>query len=368
MYKSLRGKVRLYWRWWLGEIVACLPEGLRETLRPDGPRISIAVGGNTARFDLCEGESSYTLGEIKIDEGDAAQRRAHIARLFEVAGCSPNAVDFYLNDRHVLRPRVELPAETQQNLAEVLSFEMDRYTPFKAEEVYFDHRVLNVNRARRRIAVELAVTRHEEVSRLQELAEAWGLVLQRVGIDGGTASGRLPYTLFQSDAANDGRSMSRRVIGGMAIAACGLLAVAAYLPFMQLQQNIAGSVAELTEAKTAAIEVSALEKQVVAMTDQAHYLVNKKVSKPPVIQVLYELTRALPDHTSLVQFSWRDGEVVFSGFSETAASLIGDLEDTALLQKVGFSAPVTADPRIGRERFRITASISAAESDGESKP
>jgi general secretion pathway protein L len=358
----------LYLRWWLGELVACLPEGLREHLRPEGPHIAIAVDGETARFDLCEGETVYTLGEIKIDEGDAAQRRVHIARLFEVAGSSPDAVDFYLNNRHVLRPRVELPAETQQNLAEVLSFEMDRYTPFKAEEVCFDHRVLNVNRARRRIAVELAVTRREEVERLCKLAERWGLTLRRVGIDGGTVDGRLPFTLFRSEATKDGRAMSRRLVGAMGFAACGLLAVAVYLPFLQLDRNLAASEAALSEAKAAAAEVSALGEQVAAMTEQAHYLVKKKESQPAVVEVLYELTQALPDHTWLVQFSWRDGELSFSGFSETAASLIADLEDSAMLQKVGFSAPVTADPRIGRERFRISALVTTPAFAGEVKP
>ncbi|HMB77556.1 MAG TPA: PilN domain-containing protein [Kiloniellaceae bacterium] len=368
MFRPLRKTFRLYLRWWLGELSACLPEGLREHLRPEGPTIAIAVDGNLARFDLCEGDSIYTLGEIKTDEGDAAQRRAHIARLFEVAGSSADGVDFYLNDRHVLRPRVELPAETQQNLAEVLSFEMDRYTPFKAEEVYFDHRVINVNRAQRRIAVELAVTRREEIDRLRQLADLWGIALRRVGIDGGAASGRLPFTLFRSEAAEQGRSMARRLAPALGLAACALLAVAVYLPFKQLDRSLAASEAELAKVKAAAAKVSALDQQVAAMTDQAHYLVKKKGAKPAVIQVLYELTRALPDHTWLVQFSWRDGDVTLSGFSETAASLIGNLEELAMLQKVGFSAPVTADPRVGRERFRISARVTDASAIQEDKP
>ena len=40
-----------------------------------------------------------------------------------------------------------MPAATEENLPQVLSFEMDRLTPFRSDEVYFDHRVVGRDRA-----------------------------------------------------------------------------------------------------------------------------------------------------------------------------------------------------------------------------
>jgi general secretion pathway protein L len=357
MFHSLRDRVREFLRWWLGELIACLPERLRESLKPEGPSIAIVIDGDIARFDLCEGVSIYRLGEIRVDQGDPEQRRAHIDRLFEVADTSLNGVDFYLQDRHVLRPRIELPMETQANLTEVLSFEMDRYTPFKADEVYFDHRIIDVNRAQRRISVELAVARREEVERIRRLAETWGLTLRSIGIDGAAGKGRLPFTLFQTPLVETSRAVPRRVVGAFGFAACCLLAVAIYVPLMQKQESLAASKTELDRVKAEAVEVSSLDQQVADMTDQTGYLVNKKRRRPAVILVLHELTRALPDHTWLVQFGWREGKITLSGYSEKAASLIGNLEELQMLKGVSFGAPVTADPRVGRERFRITALV-----------
>ncbi len=65
----------------------------------------------------------------------------------------------------------------------------------------------------------------------------------------------------------------------------------------------------------------------------------------------------LPDHTWLMQFAWRDGGVRLSGYSARPSSLIGLLEQSALLSGVAFSAPVTMDQRVGLERFNVSAAV-----------
>jgi hypothetical protein len=52
-----------------------------------------------------------------------------------------------------------------------------------------------------------------------------------------------------------------------------------------------------------------------------------------------------------------DGTLTLSGFSLSAAPLIGRLEASPLLAQVRFSSPVTADPDGGGERFNIIAQI-----------
>ena len=55
--------------------------------------------------------------------------------------------------------RVTMPAATEENLRQVLGFEMDRLTPLRADEVYFDYRVVSRDAAAGQIAVQLAVAR-----------------------------------------------------------------------------------------------------------------------------------------------------------------------------------------------------------------
>ena len=79
-----------------------------------------------------------------------------------------------LAESQVLRRTVELPAAASENLREVLGFEMDRHTPFKAEDVYLDHRVLGQDGQRKRMTIELLVVPRRVADRAMTIAEALG--------------------------------------------------------------------------------------------------------------------------------------------------------------------------------------------------
>ena len=49
--------------------------------------------------------------------------------------------------------RVTMPAATEENLRQVLGFEMDRLTPFRADDVYFDYRVVSRDAAAGQLAI-----------------------------------------------------------------------------------------------------------------------------------------------------------------------------------------------------------------------
>ena len=58
-----------------------------------------------------------------------------------------------LETRSVLHKSIALPAVTEARLESVLGFEMDRHTPFKADDVYFGYRVAKREPATQRILV-----------------------------------------------------------------------------------------------------------------------------------------------------------------------------------------------------------------------
>ena len=65
----------------------------------------------------------------------------------------------------VLQRTVDLPLAAAENLREVLGFEMDRHTPFKAEDVAFDYHIVSTDRQTKRLLVDLTVApRIEEVA------------------------------------------------------------------------------------------------------------------------------------------------------------------------------------------------------------
>jgi len=75
----------------------------------------------------------------------------------------------------VIFKKLSLPSPTEENLEEVLGFEMDRYTPFTLEEVYFDFKIVKRDEARKIIHILLMVVKREVV-------EYYLKLLQRINI------------------------------------------------------------------------------------------------------------------------------------------------------------------------------------------
>jgi len=63
----------------------------------------------------------------------------------------------------VIFKKLSLPSPTEENLKEVLGFEMDRYTPFNLEDVYFDFKIVKRAEAKNVIHVLLMVVKREVV-------------------------------------------------------------------------------------------------------------------------------------------------------------------------------------------------------------
>src|SRR5690606_4834507 len=174
-------------RWWIGELLACLPPRWRSVLAVEDARLLLRIeddvlvvserisGEIVERQRLGTGEDDNlprTL-ERSLDEGQRQLRRV----LLLPAGM-------------VLRRTLQLPAAAAENLRTVLGFELDRQTPFRPEQVYYDYRVLRQEPGARQITVELALVQREAleayVARLGTLANTLH------SVDVALASGQLP--------------------------------------------------------------------------------------------------------------------------------------------------------------------------------
>jgi hypothetical protein len=125
----------------------------------------------------------------------------------------------------------EHAAATEENLRQVLAFEMDRLTPFRAEEVYFDLRVLARDMAPGTLSVLLAVARRELVDARVERLRATGI--SRAGRDrarrrGGSVSA--PLDLLPSSSAAQRESSRDRLIKHVAGVSVVLLDAVLVLP------------------------------------------------------------------------------------------------------------------------------------------
>jgi general secretion pathway protein L len=150
-------------------------------------------------------------------------------------------------------------------------------------------------------------------------------------------------------------ALRRPVLVGLTI--CALLALMIYLPLAQKWDTRAAQENRLAQVSKKEAETSRMRKRVAELIERSNFVTKQRRARITVTELLNEVTGILPDNTWVLQFARRGGRVTISGYSVKPSALIGLLEESDMLSQVSFSSPVMADPRVGRERFNISASV-----------
>jgi general secretion pathway protein L len=164
---------------------------------------------------------------------------------------------------------------------------------------------------------------------------------------------RLPLA---SNGPSERRFVNRVPVALLALAAA-LLVVAVYTAFDK-QRTRAGLLGrEVEMARKDAEEGRRLQEQIEQLSAEGTFIVDKKRARPPVVQVLTELTRALPDETWLYRLRLINQELQTFGYSPNASAIIGHIENSTLFSNAQFRAPLTRDQRVDAEQFHIAFQV-----------
>lgn len=282
--------------------------------------------------------------KVAIDGADETQRRAGARALLERAGETRGRARIALAPGEALLRRATMPAATEENLAQVLAFELDRLTPFKSSEVYFDHHVVSRNAAARQIVIELAVARREPVD--ARIAAMRGLGITPQGVAVRDENGRIVAGL---DLLPQGQDEQREATseGTLQLVLAGLVAVLLFvvllLPSWQKRQAIIELHPLLAKAKQEAEAADAIERELERQVADHNFVTGKKQGTYSAPAILEELARLLPDSTWLMQFDLKTGgkvkEVQITGETPSSSKLIEILEQSTLLKNAAPGEP-----------------------------
>jgi general secretion pathway protein L len=343
--------------WWLGELSSLIPEPVSRILKHQPQILTIEIDRARAILGHRKGSRWRDIGRMELTGKDPATIRREVVDLARRAGLRGQQIVLYLPSTRVLRRSVNLPLAAAENLREVLGFEMDRHTPFRVEEVYYDYRIAKLDRDARRLTAIVTVAAKAYVDQALAMLTSWGLTPIRVGVaDEQPEHGETASLLSLASGSIQGGRL-RKLSGGLAVTVCLLAAVAAYLPLYREKQLLAAYETKLEAARGVAAAADKLKKQVAGVLERNRFLAERKLAKPCVTELLDEVTRRLPDDSWVTQFRAEGDELVLSGYSPHASALIGLLEDSEMLEQVRFGSPVTFDQRLGAERFSLSAAI-----------
>jgi general secretion pathway protein L len=329
---------------WRDTVIACLPEVARRwILRRDRQLLVVLTSAARADLYLAAGDDRQRIGTLELaGQGtlpvlDSGARRDRERTVLQLPA------------DQVLRRSVTFPAQVRENLSNVLRYEIDRISPFPADEVYFDFSWRNAAGRPDRLIVEIALCRRDRL-------QPWIERLREIGrpIDRLTWEGAWPRANLLSAADRPARKVvlftAQRAMGLVAL----LLLVAVFVsPLWQRGQILERLQVDLRNARAEAVEVDVVRQALERAREGSQAVLREKVKQPRMTDLLRELTQRLPDDTWVQSLDVRDGEVQIRGESARATALIELLARTPGLDGVGFRSPVTQVAQTGSERFHI---------------
>ena len=339
-------------RWWLGELSSVVPAALHPAGLDTESFTLVRLEQGRAFLRLFDNGSVQDAGSVTLQALDAAaQRQAFIATLVKVRNGQRDVVIALPSDR-VLRKTLTLPLATEENLRQVLEFQMEEYTPFPLSQVYFGHRVAGRDFARGQLAVEFAATPRDAVDEAVQRLNDWGCVVRAAVAEDMLAAGTLVNLL--PAAQGKPPSLLRHGLNPWLAGLVMLLAIAAMaMPLIIKREAVVQMQPWLEKSKTAAEAADALRRDLATRIEEHNYLLEKRQALPAVIVALEELTRILPDDTWVQQLDVKGKELQIQGETASSVKLIGLFEQSGRFYDASFRSPLTKGQTAGAERYQL---------------
>lgn len=355
--------------WWLDALASWLPLRVRAVFGLGQQRLLLGRRGDDLVLAMTlpaqPGEPAVReLAALPWEAVDAEQEP--LSRLL-----SPRIANLprwlVLPVRNGLRRRLQLPAAAAERLREVLGFEIDRQTPFAANDVFYDARLIG-RRGDGQIDAELVVV---PKASLEAAVAALGAPLSATlsGVDMADAEGQ-PLGVNLLPAVQRRRRRDPRAAWNIGLVAALLVAAGAGLWQIRANREAAAEAFEAeTKGRARQAQKVADEKRLLVDTVEGlSFLQESRNGRPTTVEVLDELSRLLPDGTYLEKVSVEGEKVMIIGLSSEAASLVERLRPSKLWKVPQLTGALMPDQAKGKDRFTITADLAVIPPRTANKP
>ena len=329
---GLGRQLRAGLRWWLDELAQMLPDGVREAL--------------AARPSLCaelsgEGDFRFSRKGRAVAAPPRSGKRTPVVLLLPAA--------------QVLVRRTRAPMLAGADIRRLLLLDLDRQTPFRAEDVYAAVAWDRADQAGRRPA-SLAVVSREAADAALAQARAAGLEPLALGLAGAegfeTALDFLPQAAGPTAVGGRGR---RWIWGAVA-----LLALANLLAAVLKDEASVGALREQARAGRPALQAAmALRRQVMDEDARRQRILEAHGGRDPRLAIA-AATRALPDGAWVQRLSWNGRALRLAGYRQEGVDVLAALRASPAFAQVRNSTADTPARLAAGDPFDVTADLSGA--------
>ncbi len=358
--RYMQSPIPRFLSWWGEELRACLPLRWRERFRVSERSVLLRRDGDELVVEAMRERTVAELGRLAMDPPEALP--AAINELLGEDSRESRRV-LLVDPQAVLRRTLHLPVAALENLSSVLGFELDRQTPFRADQVHYDSRVMPYPADARQVPVQLALVTRERLA--HELTVIDGLASTLSAVDVVEADGsRAGFNFLPAEQRARRSYTFIWLMAGLATAVVFFL----WLGMSQMITNRADAVqrlqVEVDAQRDEARAVMRLRDELDAAAEGANFLAVEKANQPSMLLMLEELTRLLPDDTFVERLSASRGELTMAGQSEQAPQLVKLLQNASTFRSAALSGAIQPDARTGKDRFNLAARFGAEPEDG----
>lgn len=358
--KNVTLEIKPFLRWWARELIFLVPNKIRQFFH--APQAAIILRSNGQQFELRYeiNGNEKPLASVARDSSKADAVKNLLAdERFK------NAIFILrLSNTDALTKTVNLPFAAQANVSQVVSYEIDRYSPFKSDQVYFSTRIQRIDNEAAQVVAQLLLTPKKILETLYNDCKNLGITPHIVDVEdfpNDLQNLHASYNLLPPYLQPKIRNTSRWIIGGL-LTLLGLLSVSSLIfPVWLEYQAVEELQNKISKIDKEVKAVKRLQSEMDSMREETQLLINEKISAPPIVAILNEISALMTDDTSLAYLQYSDGQIQLQGESKAASNLLAVLEASDYFAKVSFASPVTQDKASGFERFQITADITKPE-------
>ena len=357
--------LREFFSWWGSELAAMLPSSKFAPASKNRGGIVIDLNKNSSQLVWGGEDIHIDCGRhFKADHasGKYNQLISQNNKL-KVSSC-----DIKISQEMILQRSISLPLATEEDIESVLAYEIDRYTPFNKEDVYFDVKITRRDKAEKKISVLLSVVKKQNLNEVLEFCRLCDLSINHVYMSDNTDAANVEQLSFVGGFGHGQIQKKQSSVNKYLLILAGCLGLATliipvaknYLNAQKYETEISQQTKEVAEVK----ELLSVYKKMNADARRASTLFANNIK---VISLLNELTEKIPDDTSLGRFSLEEGIVRIQGVSSSASKLISILDSSDSFSEVSFVAPVTQSSDTGKENFTIEIKLNLPEKDHASE-
>jgi general secretion pathway protein L len=356
--QATRDVTSRFFSWWGAELAELVPQRVRQlALRETGRMILSAEDGQFVVYEEAHGKLIHR-GPIS-------------PKTLRTDGRSDLPIGIRLPRSAYLVRHLQLPAAARRDFDRILKLDLERATPFRQNDIYSDYVIDSRADHDGKVAVQQVVVKRQVLDPLLEELSSTGIKVDFADCWDDDKKQRLPINLIKSQRAELATTSYARLAlilaAGIAILACSAILIG----LNQYESALRQLEAETESARARALTVNRSLSEIDAALTEVTALRRLRAARPPMIRILDELTRLLPDSTWVNHLRIEGDTVEVTIVAQATDALLPLLAGSPMFATAELAAPVTFDRSGQSERVTVRMTLRpmtpAAQGPGDHK-